>query len=64
MSRDNSLIGEDLGQCPFCKGNIAASVDECAMFHSEPPCQKFLNLDPLEFITACNHKKASQKFGN
>jgi hypothetical protein len=40
---------EPLGRCP-CGGEIAADAEQGAVVHSEPVCQKYLELDPLEFL--------------
>jgi hypothetical protein len=39
----------DLGLCP-CGGRIAASRISEGVSHQYPPCQKFIDLEPLEFL--------------
>lgn len=36
-------------KCPFC-GVDCAAVDPPGVVHAMPPCQGFIDLDPLEFI--------------
>jgi hypothetical protein len=40
----------DLGVC-ICGQPISASVEGCAVIHDMPLCQKFLDLEPDEFLT-------------
>ena len=47
-----SLVGTDLGACPFCGGNISAAIDEGGMMHALPTCVRFDELGVLEFIVA------------
>jgi hypothetical protein len=45
------LKGEDLGLC-VCGRRIYASVaPKMAVMHDEPACEKFLELEALEFLT-------------
>ena len=41
---------EDLGLCP-CGQSIGANTETGSVVHWFPPCKKFLELDPLEFLT-------------
>lgn len=51
----DTMVGEDLGACPFCGGQIAYSMDERGpngVIHSQPMCDRFIRLDPIAFMTA------------
>lgn len=51
------VAGEDLGECPFCKGKIGYTFDKntnepTGMSHSLPPCPKFIVMRPDRFAEA------------
>lgn len=37
--------------CPFCGGRVACTRPE-GVLHEEPACQKFIDLDVLEYLRA------------
>ncbi len=41
---------DDLGLCP-CGKRIGATRKGYAVVHDDPPCQKFLELELVEFLT-------------
>jgi len=48
------------GRCPFCVGLFQVGIvdDEVpAVTHTLPMCQKFQELDPLQFIIAAREEK-------
>ncbi len=45
-----SLVGEDLGKCPFCDGKIGIVRKQMAVLHSMPQCAKFEAEDPMMFL--------------
>jgi hypothetical protein len=47
--RWRELLMEDLGLCP-CGGAIGADKESESVCHAVPLCEKFLELDPLEFL--------------
>lgn len=40
--------------CPFCGGYVHASVEEEHVIHIAPACQKFMDLEPDDFLHECN----------
>ena len=38
--------------CPFCLGTISISKHPRAVMHTHPPCEKYVQEDPLVFL--CN----------
>jgi hypothetical protein len=57
MSKE--LQGVDLGKCPFCGKGIAASYDDRgAVMHELPTCERFDDLEPVEFLRAVRERKA------
>lgn len=52
-----SMKPEGSANCPFCSGTYSLSRD-CdgkgtpGAFHTLPSCQRFLDLDPLDFAVA------------
>lgn len=47
--------------CPFCTlvvHVVRDEKDEPALIHVSPPCQKFPNLDPTEYMAAVNRESA------
>lgn len=38
--------------CPFCGGTFGFSETEEFVTHSLPPCQKFMDMEPLPFLQA------------
>ncbi len=44
-----NLNVEDLGLCA-CGRRIYADAEQCAVVHELPYCEKFLRLEPLEFL--------------
>lgn len=61
MRIPQTIEGDFLGKCPFCSGTISASVENCAVMHTLPMCHEFESKDPLEFVKACNVKKANER---
>ena len=49
MSIEN-LNPESLGLCP-CGRQIYADVRQGAVVHEQPACEKFIELEPTEFLT-------------
>lgn len=47
-----SLVGEDLGPCPFCQGALAYSMNPPAVLHELPVCTKYAKLDADVFLIA------------
>jgi hypothetical protein len=42
--------------CAFCSGQLhpsAPDAPQAFLLHSVPPCQKFVEMDPLDFLVAC-----------
>jgi hypothetical protein len=59
--RTGQLTGEDLGRCPFCGGDLAATIlgsPDPGVIHSLPTCEKFDALEPIAFLRACRERKA------
>lgn len=52
LVKGRSLVGIDLGGCPFCGGQISAAMEEGGVMHTFPMCPKFEAIDVLEFIAA------------
>jgi hypothetical protein len=48
-NRKKKIYAEPLGRCA-CGGEIAADAEQGAVTHSFPVCQKYLELEPLEFL--------------
>lgn len=47
--------------CPFCTLTVHVVRDadnEPALIHVSPPCRRFLNLDPVEYMQAVNRENA------
>lgn len=47
--------------CPFCTLQVHVVRDadnEPALIHVSPPCRRFLNLDPVEYMVAVNRERA------
>lgn len=40
--------------CPFCRGNFGVAETEYFVYHSHPPCAKFVELDVNDFLRAVN----------
>lgn len=40
--------------CPFCDGHVQTVTPDFAVLHTSPPCQRFLDLDVVDFLHACN----------
>jgi hypothetical protein len=40
--------------CPFCGVPASASERPPAVFHTMPPCSKYLALEPDEYLAAVN----------
>lgn len=45
--------------CPFCKAKCTTSLEHCAVLHTEPMCEKFEQLGPVEFLKAVNERMAN-----
>lgn len=41
-------------KCPFCGGKVAATKEKGSVVHTVPTCKKFDDLDPIDFMHACN----------
>lgn len=56
----STLVGEDLGLCPFCQQPIAVSKigDGYGVLHGLPMCSKYERLEPDKFISAVVAEKA------
>lgn len=54
-------IGEDLGACPFCGKSIGFTRNEHGVpdgvVHEVPYCDKFITLDPIEFMVAVRRER-------
>ena len=50
MNDSDLMVGEDLGTCPFCGGNIAKSSDPPSVMHSLPMCEKYVQLEGDDFL--------------
>lgn len=37
--------------CPFCDGTFYVASNVYGVAHSSPPCETFLKLDPLAYLT-------------
>lgn len=46
-------VGHDF-HCPFCRGRFFVPGETVTVQHSQPVCERFVALDPLEFIAAVN----------
>jgi hypothetical protein len=44
------ISGKWIGLCPCCQNNLYADAHVGAIVHDFPPCGKFKELDPLDFI--------------
>lgn len=42
--------------CPFCSGVCTASLEQACVLHTEPTCEKFDELGPVEFLHAVNQR--------
>lgn len=45
--------------CPFCQAKCTTSLEHCAVLHTEPMCEKFEQLGPVEFLKAVNERMAN-----
>ena len=45
--------------CPFCGSQCTATLEHGAVFHGLPMCEKFEQLDPVEFLAAVNARRAN-----
>jgi hypothetical protein len=55
------LTSEVSGKCPFCGLDISfgGSNSEPFAAHAVPMCEKFKQLDALQFLEACNRREMS-----
>lgn len=42
--------------CPFCSAACTASAEQGCVLHTEPTCEKFNELGPVEFLHAVNQR--------
>lgn len=47
------MAGQDLVACPFCGRMLGVNIDEGAVFHAMPMCDRFLRMEPDVFVSAC-----------
>jgi hypothetical protein len=58
---DKSVVGHDLGPCPFCGMGIAfANGEEAGVLHAMPTCDAFEDLGPIEFLVAVRKKREAK----
>lgn len=44
--------------CSFCAGRIIVDGDECAIIHTSPPCQIYIDTeDPCDFLEMCRKRE-------
>lgn len=65
MSDSSELVKSDVDfECPFCSSLCNATKDSekgpCVM-HEMPPCDTFNDMDPIEFMIACNNKFGAKR---
>lgn len=55
------LVKHDVDiNCPFCGRRFIAS-ENGTVLHYMPMCEKFEQLDPVEFLKACNDEIAKKR---
>lgn len=57
-----TVVAEELGKCPFCGGDIAASLrpggGHDGVLHSMPMCERFKREEPDVFLTSVSEARA------
>jgi hypothetical protein len=43
--------------CPFCGLRAAASFEPPAVYHELPQCERFVRLEPTEYLAACHRAR-------
>lgn len=52
--KPQTIRAELMFKCPFCKGQVSASLEPPCLLHAVPMCKKFDELEPDEFMHECN----------
>lgn len=39
--------------CAFCRAHCEAGAKDGVIIHAMPPCQQFIDMDPVDFLRAC-----------
>lgn len=50
-------------ECPFCGKPALASLEHYAVLHTIPPCERFRNLSPPDYLAAVNAAMAANDNG-
>lgn len=60
-----SVVAEELGTCPFCGGDIAASLrpggGHDGVLHSMPMCERFKSEEPDVFLKSVSAARAARR---
>ena len=62
MTDENEDEGEGCRielSCPFCSGFVMADASEGKVMHTLPPCSKFDELEPDDFLAAVRKKMSN-----
>lgn len=56
----SEVYAKELGKCPFCEGDIAASLkpngDLDGVLHSTPMCERYMREEPDAFLKSVNQE--------
>jgi len=45
--------------CPFCGGFVSANSDRSEVVHDMPPCQRFMDEEPDDFMASCRKRMSN-----
>lgn len=55
------LTADELPPCPFCGAYVGANAAQGALIHGLPTCDRFRQLDPLNFVIAMRQALEGKK---
>ena len=66
MKADDRILAEQLGKCPFCGEDIAASLNDRGerdggMLHAVPMCDRYVREEPDVFLKSVEREREQRK---